>query len=141
MNRIHSTPMLATIEMKNLLTIILAFTLLECNSLDIKGNWQVVGTSGDSISVIGYGDLKFKPGYEIIFEENQMKVISENSKVLEEYNYEFSKDVLTIIYSDFGIPITVESNDENEVYLYGGGWGNSMEEQRKSYFLMVLKKN
>jgi len=115
-------------------------TLVGCTSINIDGNWEVIGTSGDSISMIGYGNLIFKPGYKVSFNENQMIITSENQNVLEEYNYEYSKGHLTIFYSDFGIPVTIEPKDENEIYLYGGGWGNSIEEQAKSYFILALKK-
>tara|TARA_R110000796_G_scaffold96719_1_gene202782 strand:- start:168614 stop:168997 length:384 start_codon:yes stop_codon:yes gene_type:complete len=126
--------------MKILLTIIIGSTLIGCTPINIEGNWKVAGTSGESISMIGYGDLIFKLEYEVSFNEGKMRITSENDMFLEEYNYEYSKNQLTIIYSDFGIPVTVEQKDKNEIYLYGGGGGNSIEEQSKSYFLMVLKK-
>ena len=131
---------LATIKMRILLTIIISASLIGCTSINIEGNWKVAGTSGESITMIGYGDLIFKPEYEVSFHEGKMRITSQDQTLLEEYNYEYSKNQLTIIYSDFGIPVTVEPKDKNEIYLYGGGGGNSIEEQSKSYFLMVLKK-
>ena len=126
--------------MRILLTIIISASLIGCTSINIEGNWKVAGTSGESITMIGYGDLIFKPEYEVSFNEGKMRISSDDQTLLEEYNYEYSKNQLTIIYSDFGIPVTVERKDKNEIYLYGGGVGNSIEEQSKSYFLMVLKK-
>ncbi len=126
--------------MRILLTIIISASLIGCTSIDIEGNWKVAGTSGESITMIGYGDLILKPEYEVSFNEGKMRITSDDQTLLEECNYEYSKNQLTIIYSDFGIPVNVERKDKNEIYLYGGGGGNSIEEQSKSYFLMVLKK-
>lgn len=131
--------------MKTLLTIITGSILIGCNPINIEGNWEVTGTGGDSISMIGYGDLIFKPGYEVSFNEHKMRITSENHMDLEEYNleeynFEYSKNQLIIIYSDFRIPVTIEQKDKDEIYLYGGGWGNSIQEQAKSYFIMVLKR-
>lgn len=125
--------------MKKLLNIILVSTLLGCDSNDIEGTWKVVGTSGDSICMVGNGDLIFKPGYEVTFKESKMTIRSSNSIDLEEYNYELSNDDLFIFYSDYGIPISLEPKNKNEIYLYGGGFGNSIEEQSKGYFLIVLR--
>ncbi|MFA0962865.1 hypothetical protein AB9P05_13765 [Roseivirga sp. BDSF3-8] len=126
--------------MRILLTIIISASLVGCTSINIEGTWKVTGTSGESITMIGDGGLIFKPEYKVSLDGSKMRITSEDQTLLEEYYYEYSKNQLTILYSDFGIPVTVERKDEDEIYLYGGGWGNSIEEQNKSYFFMVLKK-
>lgn len=126
--------------MKKLLFVLVALSQLGCSQTDIQGKWEVIGTSGDSLSLSGYGDLKFKSGYEVIFDKNTMNIVSKNDEIAESYHYKVRNGHLFIFYSDFGFPLNVEQVKEDEIFLYGGGWGNSIEEQSISYFLIALKK-
>src|SRR5690606_18578219 len=108
------------------LLISIVLLQLGCSQTNLQDKWEVIGISGDSLSLSGYGDLKFKPGYEVEFDDNKINITSNDDETTtESYDYRLNDDQLIIIYSDYGLPIELETKDENKLILYGGGWGNS----------------
>ena len=118
----------------------LTICLIGCTNNRLIGRWQVKGLSQDSLSISGYNDLLITKRSQIEFLNDKLNIYDSNSNIpRESYYYEISDGELIIIYSDYGMPLTIDNNRKNELILYGGGWGNSIEEQ-KEYFIIVLNK-
>lgn len=126
---------------KNFILLILVITcLIGCNNDPLIGRWEVKGLSVDSLSISGYNDLLVTKNSQVEFINDKLNIYDGNSKKPREtYSYEISEGKLIIIYSNYGMPLKIDKNGKNELMLYGGGWGNSIEEQ-KEYFIIVLNK-
>lgn len=125
----------------NIILVFLVIScLIGCNNNPLIGRWKVNGLSADSLSISGYNDLLVTKNSQVEFINDKLNIYDSNSKIpRESYYYEVSDGELIIIYSDYGMPLTIDDNRKNELILYGGGWGNSIEEQ-KEYFIIVLTK-
>jgi hypothetical protein len=114
--------------------------LISCQSQQDKiiGKWKVENLSEYPLSISNYGDMIFDVSSIVLFDGEHL-TISNPDSMIENYKYTVEDGELIIIYSDYGIPLTIEELTATKLTLTGGGSGNT-EKERSRYFKLELKR-
>jgi hypothetical protein len=113
--------------------MLLVLLFSSCDKTDrIIGTWKTVELSQYPLTITNYGDAKFDKGSRLTFDNKGLVHIflTDTTKAPETFNYKIQDDKVIMLYSDYGIPLTIKELDDNELELETGGFGNT-EEIRK----------
>ncbi|MEO7992087.1 MAG: hypothetical protein ABI663_21220 [Chryseolinea sp.] len=124
--------------MKSILTLyVLTVLLTGCdktnrNSNLIEGNWMVSELSSYPLMITNYNDAKLDKNSRVTFDDkNQMQIFLTNAtEAPEVFDYRIQDNKLILLYSDYGIPLTIKKLSDFELEMETGGFGNTDTERK-----------
>jgi hypothetical protein len=103
------------------LTLILFIVVLPgCdNSWRIQATWEVTELSQYPLSITDYGDAKLDKGSRLWFDnQGQLHIfLTDTTRRPETFNYVIQDDDIIMWYSDYGIPLTINNLNDDELEL------------------------
>ena len=125
-------------DLKGILTLYVLTVLLSgCdktnrNSNLIQGNWMVSELSSYPLTITNYNDAKLDKNSRVTFDDkNQMKIFLTNATESPEvFDYRIQDNKLILLYSDYGIPLTIKKLSDFELEMETGGFGNTDSERK-----------